>query len=76
MFLLRNTCNISKLKNIRQFWSSCNRLCSVTNDVDNKQSGYAKAYTKFENINAPIEEKPQTFASLLRNSKFVDVSNL
>jgi len=37
-------------------------------------SGFAKSYDKFSHINDPKEpEKPQTFASLIRYSKFVDV---
>lgn len=35
--------------------------------------GYAKAFDKFENIKTEEAPKLQTFASLLRNSKFIDV---
>lgn len=47
---------------------------NVNTATDNKVGGYAKAFDKFEQINTEEPEKPQTFASLLRNSKFIDVS--
>lgn len=40
-------------------------------------SGFAKAFEKFEkpeNFSEPIPEDNTTFLSLLRNSKFIDVS--
>jgi len=40
-------------------------------------SGFAKSYEKFSHLNdAKTPKKPQTFASLIRYSKFVDVSFL
>lgn len=36
-------------------------------------SGYAKAFEKFEELKEQPKEKPATFASLLRSSKFIDV---
>lgn len=36
---------------------------------------YAQAFEKFQDLaEKKPEQKPQTFASLLRNSKFIDVS--
>lgn len=42
--------------------------------TDAPVGGYAKAFDKFENIKTEEAPKLQTFASLLRNSKFIDVS--
>lgn len=52
------------------------RSIETLNGEDDKKSGtFADAFNKFENI---VEEKPteplQTFQTLLRNSKFMDVS--
>lgn len=45
---------------------------NTTTDVP--VGGYAKAFNKFDNIKTEEPPKLQTFASLLRNSKFIDVS--
>jgi len=37
-------------------------------------SGFARSYEKFSHIDDKRPKTPQTFASLIRNSKFVDVS--
>lgn len=39
-----------------------------------KLSGFAQSYEKFSSIDKKEPEIPQTFASLIRHSKFVDVS--
>lgn len=41
-----------------------------------KSSTYADAFNKFEELQAIPKEQPQTFASLLKNSKFIDVSRV
>lgn len=52
-------------------------LCSVTKDSDGdkKVGGFAKAFEKYTAPPAAEYKAPdnETFASLLRNSKFVDV---
>ncbi|KAJ8949987.1 hypothetical protein NQ318_002396 [Aromia moschata] len=40
-----------------------------------KPGGYAKAFEKFENIKDNESEQPQTFASLLKNSRFIDLGD-
>lgn len=48
-----------------------------TYNADTASSGgYAKAFEKFKELKESPQEKPATFASLLRNSKFVDVSGI
>ncbi|KAJ3662943.1 hypothetical protein Zmor_007257 [Zophobas morio] len=43
---------------------------------DSKLGGYAQAFEKFETLKTEeSKEPPQTFASLLRNSKFVDLGD-
>ncbi|XP_022920067.1 small ribosomal subunit protein bS1m [Onthophagus taurus] len=37
--------------------------------------GYAKAYEKFENLTQEPKEPPKSFATLLRNSKFIDLGD-
>lgn len=60
----------------------CLRTFSSGTDQDNtptdnnKISGYAKAFDKFEQIKTTEPQKQESFASLLRNSKFIDVSYL
>ncbi|EZA61863.1 28S ribosomal protein S28, mitochondrial [Ooceraea biroi] len=45
-------------------------------ESDLKLSGFARSYEKFTHIDDPKEpERPQTFASLVRNSKFVDLGD-
>ncbi|KAL1517621.1 hypothetical protein ABEB36_001360 [Hypothenemus hampei] len=36
---------------------------------------YADAYKKFESLNEPPKEEPKTFASLFKNSKFIDLGD-
>lgn len=43
-------------------------------ETEVKLSGFAQSYKKFSNINEKKPEISQTFASLIRHSKFVDVS--
>lgn len=45
-----------------------------TTEPDVKLSGFAQSYEKFSHIDDKKPETPQTFASLIRNSKFVDVN--
>lgn len=49
------------------------RLCT-TQTGETKTSGYAKAFEKFDHLKDVPKEEPKTFAALLRNSKFIDVS--
>lgn len=43
--------------------------------VSSTQGGYAQAFERFETLSNKEVEKPnQNFASLLRNSKFIDVN--
>ncbi|KAJ8968766.1 hypothetical protein NQ314_002115 [Rhamnusium bicolor] len=44
-------------------------------NIEVKSGGYAKAFKKFENIKEDSTETPQTFAYLLRHSKFVDLGD-
>lgn len=55
---------------LRTFSSETDNL-NTTTEV--KISGYAKAFDKFEQIKDEPPQKEATFASLLRNSKFIDV---
>ncbi|ENN70943.1 28S ribosomal protein S28, mitochondrial isoform X1 [Dendroctonus ponderosae] len=43
--------------------------------TDQKSGSYAAAYKKFEDINKPSVKAPETFASLLKNSKFIDLGD-
>lgn len=45
-------------------------------DTEAKLGGFAQSYKKFSRIDEKEPEVPQTFASLIRHSKFVDVSTL
>lgn len=54
----------------------CNHSDIPEKQAEVKTSGYAKAYEKFESIKDTPSAPSQTFASLLRNSKFIDVSKL
>ncbi|KAK4872781.1 hypothetical protein RN001_014810 [Aquatica leii] len=40
-----------------------------------KQSGFAKAFEKFDHLNVEPTPQPETFTSLLRNSKFIDIGD-
>ncbi|XP_057660770.1 28S ribosomal protein S28, mitochondrial [Diorhabda carinulata] len=58
--------------------SSHNKLCSsdATKEDHTKKSGYAQAFTKFENLEGDIKSNTsQTFASLLRNSRLMDMGD-
>lgn len=60
---------------------TCTRVFSTESEQPSttdeaKIGGYAKAFDKFEQINTKEPQKPQTFATLLRNSKFIDVSTI
>ncbi|XP_050315114.1 28S ribosomal protein S28, mitochondrial [Anthonomus grandis grandis] len=57
------------------FTSFTKRLGSTEPPSPPKLGGYAQAYEKFEDIQKPPEEPPQTFASLLRHSKFIDLGD-
>lgn len=46
----------------------------TTTGPEKKLSGFAQSYEKFSHINDKVPETPKTFASLIRNSKFVDVN--
>lgn len=72
-FLARNTQNLIKTSAISR--NFCEKVEEHA-DGSAKLSGFAKAYEKqAESLTAKEpEETPQTFAALLRNSKFIDVS--
>lgn len=46
----------------------------TTTKPEKKLSSFAQSYEKFSHINDKVPETPKTFASLIRNSKFVDVN--
>lgn len=48
------------------------RAFSIQNEIP--EGGYAKAFKKFEGLNEEPKAASETFASLLRNSAFIDVS--
>lgn len=74
MSLLRTLINRSLNKPAIVTRFLCTAPSETTTPTD-KQGGYAKAFTKFENLDSEqkVQEPIQTFASLLSNSKFVDV---
>lgn len=45
-----------------------------TTESEKKLSGFAQSYEKFSHIDDKVPETPKTFASLIRDSKFVDVN--
>ncbi|GAB1859668.1 28S ribosomal protein S28, mitochondrial [Camponotus japonicus] len=47
----------------------------TTTEPEKKLSGFAQSYEKFSHINDKVPETPKTFASLIRNSKFVDLGD-
>lgn len=59
------------------FFQQTKKFSDQINTDENKESklgGFAKAFEKYTAPPVePVAEKPQTFASLLRNSKFIDV---
>lgn len=46
-----------------------------TTESEKKLSGFAQSYEKFSHIDDKVPETPKTFASLIRNSKFVDLGD-
>lgn len=46
----------------------------TTTEPEKRLSGFAQSFEKFSHIDAQVPETPKTFASLIRNSKFVDVN--
>ena len=78
MSLLKQLGRLSLLRNQTALQTQGRLLCSKAVDsveADNTKGGFARAFEKYT---APqVETAPadnQTFASLLRNSKLVDVS--
>lgn len=47
---------------------------AYSKEESSEVGGYAKAFDKFEELKETPKETPATFASLLRNSKFIDVN--
>lgn len=67
------------LKIFTKFSRTCSNQTTEEKFSENtsKQGGYAKAFKKFEtelNTENKDEKPRKTFASLLRNSNFIDVS--
>ncbi|KYN32312.1 28S ribosomal protein S28, mitochondrial [Trachymyrmex septentrionalis] len=52
-----------------------NENAEATQESQAKLSGFARSYEKFSHINDKQPETPQTFVSLIRNSKFVDLGD-
>lgn len=77
MLLFRNIVTANQLLKNRVLLQSTLRLLSenVVSDTETKLGGFAKAFERHSapQIETPVQDN-QTFASLLRNSKFVDVS--
>ncbi|XP_011644084.1 28S ribosomal protein S28, mitochondrial [Pogonomyrmex barbatus] len=48
---------------------------NVKVESETKLSGFARSYDKFSHIDDKKSETPQTFTSLMRNSKFVDLGD-
>lgn len=75
--IYRNIVTANHLLRNRVFLQSALRLLSdnVVSETDTKLGGFAKAFERHSapQIETPVQDN-QTFASLLRNSKFVDVS--
>ncbi|KMQ87167.1 28s ribosomal protein mitochondrial [Lasius niger] len=46
-----------------------------TTESETKLSGFAQSYERFSHIDDKVPETPKTFASLIRNSKFVDLGD-
>lgn len=53
-------------------FSNSNGLTTDSSANTKKSGGFADTFEKFKTLDS---ESPQTFASLLRNSQFIDVSN-
>lgn len=73
--------SLKKLTTYSRNISNVRLLCSESPNTESSkestkhQGGYAKAFEKFDQINRPVDDQPKTFASLLRNSKFVDLGD-
>lgn len=65
---------LNKLKPIAWLEMYGKRCSSTENTQPPKSSTYADAFNKFEGLQTVPKGQPQTFASLLKNSKFIDVS--
>ncbi|KAG5323162.1 RT28 protein, partial [Acromyrmex heyeri] len=52
-----------------------NENAEAAQESEAKLSGFARSYEKFSHINDKKPETPQTFVSLIRNSKFVDLGD-
>ena len=67
--------NANKLNSVCVTRLFCEKLENVPSD-GNKVSGFAQAFEKHSSalLEEPPKEEAKTFASLLRNSKFVDVN--
>ncbi|KYN18039.1 PREDICTED: 28S ribosomal protein S28, mitochondrial [Trachymyrmex cornetzi] len=52
-----------------------NENVEATQESQAKLSGFARSYEKFSHIDDKKPETPQTFVSLIRNSKFVDLGD-
>ncbi|XP_020288837.1 28S ribosomal protein S28, mitochondrial [Pseudomyrmex gracilis] len=53
-----------------------NEVKAETSKIEPKRSGFAQSYEKFTHLDdKQPQEAPQTFASLLRNSKFIDLGD-
>lgn len=60
---------------IKNLYSTLETTADPGTDLTNKTGGFAKAYEKQSQIiDIPEKEESYNFASLLRNSKFIDVS--
>ncbi|KAF5295874.1 hypothetical protein FQR65_LT10361 [Abscondita terminalis] len=66
--------NVIKLSTNNRNYLSTLRRC-LTTDVPEKHGGFAKAYDKFDTFTSDPKPQPDTFASLLRNSKFIDLGD-
>ncbi|KAG5333773.1 RT28 protein, partial [Acromyrmex charruanus] len=52
-----------------------NENAEAAQESEAKLSGFARSYKKFSHIDDKKPETPQTFVSLIRNSKFVDLGD-
>ncbi|EGI71132.1 PREDICTED: 28S ribosomal protein S28, mitochondrial-like [Acromyrmex echinatior] len=52
-----------------------NENAEAVQESEAKLSGFARSYEKFSHIDDKKPETPQTFVSLIRNSKFVDLGD-
>lgn len=48
---------------------------ATASESQTRLSGFARSYEKFSHVDDKRPETPQTFASLIRNSKFVDLGD-